>query len=346
MLAGFGNKPNFSYDSPDNDLANYFRHNLFSFSAAKSLTEVKAFNALLLDTTGNPKSEAQFRNDVADTGALFNKTWLATEAQTALASVQGAQTWNTFQPDDLLQVSTAGDDRVRPTHAANDGFTAPKSDPIWLRFWIPFDHGCRCNIIPGLAKNVKEYNADDMIQTAGIKPLFQRNCGIDKVVYTNDHTYYQDSFGNETELKAEANYGMPSPKKLYTDFDFPAPKQLAAKHDVTDWWQSIGGNQSHADITDNRKNTVRITTETRNRLPFNLIGNIDDIVTNPDEIWSYMNNGKLETIYLKYYENHPISVHCTDSDITAINALENSNGSYNEAAIRQVRKGILQFRKV
>ncbi len=40
--------------------------------------------------------------------------------------------------------STAGDDRVRPSHAELDGVTLPKDDPFWQRFWPPNGWNCRC----------------------------------------------------------------------------------------------------------------------------------------------------------------------------------------------------------
>lgn len=43
---------------------------------------------------------------------------------------------------------TAGDDRVRPSHAALDGTTLPKSDPEWLTIAPPNGYNCRCRIIP------------------------------------------------------------------------------------------------------------------------------------------------------------------------------------------------------
>lgn len=43
---------------------------------------------------------------------------------------------------------TAGDDRVRPSHAILDGVTLPKSDKFWQRFYPPNGYNCRCQAIP------------------------------------------------------------------------------------------------------------------------------------------------------------------------------------------------------
>lgn len=44
----------------------------------------------------------------------------------------------------LMQFLTVGDERVRGEHAAIDGFTAPRNDPIWKRLRPPLSHSCRC----------------------------------------------------------------------------------------------------------------------------------------------------------------------------------------------------------
>lgn len=46
-----------------------------------------------------------------------------------------------------LRYVTARDDRVRPTHAANDGVTRPIEDPFWETNLPPLGFGCRCEVI-------------------------------------------------------------------------------------------------------------------------------------------------------------------------------------------------------
>jgi SPP1 gp7 family putative phage head morphogenesis protein len=41
---------------------------------------------------------------------------------------------------------TAGDDRVRPAHAALDGFAAKVGDPVWRRIYPPCGFNCRCTV--------------------------------------------------------------------------------------------------------------------------------------------------------------------------------------------------------
>lgn len=42
---------------------------------------------------------------------------------------------------------TVGDNRVRPNHAALDGFRAPKGDPVWRNITPPNGFSCRCRLL-------------------------------------------------------------------------------------------------------------------------------------------------------------------------------------------------------
>ena len=45
------------------------------------------------------------------------------------------------------QYVTAGDERVRPEHAALDGIIKPLDDPFWAKHWPPKDFNCRCSVV-------------------------------------------------------------------------------------------------------------------------------------------------------------------------------------------------------
>lgn len=54
---------------------------------------------------------------------------------------------------------TVGDDRVRPNHAAMDGFVARQDDPVWKRWYPPAGFNCRCTVVAILPREAPE-NAD------------------------------------------------------------------------------------------------------------------------------------------------------------------------------------------
>lgn len=72
--------------------------------------------------------------------------------QTQLAYNAGK--WEADQDPDIQEILwgyeyvTVGDDRVRPSHAALDGVTLPKDDPMWESIWPPNGWSCRCAVIP------------------------------------------------------------------------------------------------------------------------------------------------------------------------------------------------------
>lgn len=313
---------------------------------------MQVFNSLLIGEDGNIKSFTQFRDDVARTGTLFNKTYLKTEYNTALSSAQMAQKWDEFAEDDILQYSTVGDDRVRPAHALLDGTTAPKTDAVWQRIWPPLDWECRCTIIHGISSNVKKHNTRQLIKDARIPPQFQNNSGITKTIFDKENIYYQDSFNEDRELRAEVNYGMPSVPKIYADNGFPAPKKLETKDQANDWWTKKAGTQRGSfDVTDRLGTVIRLDNDSRihifeqnNEGRYVDVQNIEDILADPDEIWSIRENDVLKTKYIKYYEDYPYVVEVDGIRAYTMYSYE-KGGKLNEASIKRDRRGILLFRK-
>ena len=77
------------------------------------------------------------------------ETIFRTQNQVAYA----AGRWNANQDESIDEIlwgyeySSVGDDRVRPSHAALDGWRAPKDDPQWRRVFPPNGWNCRCTAI-------------------------------------------------------------------------------------------------------------------------------------------------------------------------------------------------------
>lgn len=58
---------------------------------------------------------------------------------------------------------TVGDDRVRPTHEAQEGVRKPKDDPYWNIWWPPNGYNCRC-VAEMILKGDKEAQATEDLQ--------------------------------------------------------------------------------------------------------------------------------------------------------------------------------------
>ncbi len=72
------------------------------------------------------------------------------------------------------QYWTAGDLRVRPAHAALDGFCARAIDPVWLRIYPPNGFNCRCCVIPVLPEDAPPGSDEGGIERLPLLAAFAR----------------------------------------------------------------------------------------------------------------------------------------------------------------------------
>lgn len=190
---GFGGV---EFDDKDSrtKLLSAFKNNIEQFSYAKTLTQFHLFKGLMFDEKGEIQSFATVKKAIAETGEIFNKKYLAAEHQFVTQSAIMAHKWDTLDAE-FLEFSTVGDTKVRPEHKLFDKFTAPKSDKIWLRLYTPLEWGCRCTVIPGIAKNIsKEYGsewANKAVDPLVKNTIFDNNAALTKVIFNKTHPYYK-----------------------------------------------------------------------------------------------------------------------------------------------------------
>ena len=126
------------------------RESDYIFSGIKTFHELNEAFPSLLDKNGNRKPFNQFLNDVQKIDRTYNKAYLSAEYNHAQAAAEMAAKWEDFEKsgDDYnLQYRTAGDDKVRPEHAALHGVTLPMSDPFWDEYYPPNGWNCRCTVV-------------------------------------------------------------------------------------------------------------------------------------------------------------------------------------------------------
>ncbi|MCH4828231.1 phage minor head protein [Flavobacterium columnare] len=76
---------------------------------------------------------ADFEQKILQLNEAYNKNYLEAEYLFATQSAQSAASWAGYSDDTeryYLEYRTAGDDRVRDSHAAY-GIVLPKDDPFW-----------------------------------------------------------------------------------------------------------------------------------------------------------------------------------------------------------------------
>lgn len=122
----------------------------YIFSGIKTFHELNEAFPSLLDENGNRKSFEQFLNDVQKIDKTYNANYLRAEYNFVQASAQMAAKWEGFMRDGdryNLQYRTAGDKKVRPTHAALNRVTLPINDTFWEEFYPPNGWNCRCTVV-------------------------------------------------------------------------------------------------------------------------------------------------------------------------------------------------------
>lgn len=122
----------------------------YVFSGLKTFHELNEAFPSLLDENGNRKTFERFLNDVRKIDETYNSNYLRAEFNFVQASAEMAAKWERFMEDGdryYLQYRTAGDAKVRPTHAEMAGITLPASDPFWAEFYPPNGWGCRCSVV-------------------------------------------------------------------------------------------------------------------------------------------------------------------------------------------------------
>lgn len=117
----------------------------YIFSGMKTFHELNEAFPSLLDENGNRKPFEQFLNDVQKIDKTYNANYLRAEYNFVQASAQMAAKWENFMRDGdryNLQYRTAGDKKVRPTHASLNRVTLPITDTFWEEFCPPNGWNC------------------------------------------------------------------------------------------------------------------------------------------------------------------------------------------------------------
>lgn len=194
-------------------LAKKLLENVYVFSAAKSATQMKYYRDMMLGEDGAILGKDSFVKKIADTGEIFNKTYLSAEYENAYYSTIMADQWSRYADDEILEYSTAGDSHVRASHKLLDKYTAPKSAAFWKTNYPPNGWGCRCTAIPGKTKNVSERQKErwdagiNSVKIENEKTPFYSNVGLSAQIFDEKkHPYFKIFSKPELEeVKKEAD---------------------------------------------------------------------------------------------------------------------------------------------
>ncbi len=188
---------NFNYDDPDYTMLAKMRGNLYTFSGAKTYAQLREVNDLLYDEKGRIVPFDIFKTNVTayyqKIGSIDEKyiRWLRIEYDTAIAQgTKARQYCEWMEHIDLfpnVKYVTAGDDRVRPAHAALDGVVVAKRSPYLDKIIPVKDWGCRCDMV-----ETDEPVTDNPPDVQFDGP-FSGNVGKDGIVIAKNHPYFPEA---------------------------------------------------------------------------------------------------------------------------------------------------------
>jgi phage putative head morphogenesis protein, SPP1 gp7 family len=174
-------------NTPDFEMMKNLEKNVYQFSAAKNYQQLKTLTLALKDSEGNIISFADFKKIAAQINDQYNKVWLQTEYDTAVGSAQMAGKWVSFAAEAVLEYATAGDERVRESHALLDGIRKLKTDDFWNKYYPPNGFRCRCNVIESTSDTE---TPDGEIQKPPVPEMFQVNLAKRGLAFPPKHPYY------------------------------------------------------------------------------------------------------------------------------------------------------------
>lgn len=187
------------------EMARKLDEDVFVFSGCKTYHELKEASQLLRDDKGQIKPLHKFYEDIKAIHPTYNEQYLEAERQFAVHSSQSAAQWAGIEADGDsydLTYRTAGDDKVRASHAALNGITLPPSHPFWLQYMTPNGWKCRCRIVQtrrgkyqhtddATAMQLGEQATTDLDSNGRNRAeMFRFNPGKQRIIFPPNHPYY------------------------------------------------------------------------------------------------------------------------------------------------------------
>ena len=210
---------------PDALFTEKLTKSVWVFSGFKTERQLKDISKLLIGADGAVKPFNKFRDGVLKIHENYNVNWLNTEYNQAVSASQQAANWKQYeQAGDkyYLQYRTAGDERVRSSHAALNRITLPMSDNFWNNHFPPNGWGCRCLTKQVLKSQYDETKQNDVKKATdgffkGPEKIFAYNPGKQAAIFPLKHPYYSKSnagkFAELTKAREIAKLSLPVLKK-------------------------------------------------------------------------------------------------------------------------------------
>lgn len=219
LYKGYGN---IEFGTPDQRLLKELRENIYIFSGAKTATQVEDIKSLMYEgdkllSLTEFKKVAKVRFDTYN----GKDGYLESEYITAQTTASSARVYK----DALADKETF---LYLTSHAIIDSFTAPEcermnkvtarvEDPIWNHNLAARHFRCRCYEEKSDRYGDVKLTSDNELKTIieandkNMSPLFKFNPVKDKIIFSDQHSYYE--IGKANPELAKKNFNLPIPKK-------------------------------------------------------------------------------------------------------------------------------------
>ena len=192
-----------AWDAPDVKLKKFLKKNVQRFSGFKSARVCREMTRKLYDEEGKIRDFEAFKKDALQVNATYNEAYLKTEYEQAVAGAQMASKWSTFEPADMLQYRTVGDDLVRPEHRKWDKVTLPASHPWWATHYPPNDWNCRCDVVDIVDEDAEPTSAEVLAGLPEVPDMFANNVGAAGYVFSEQHPYFEVPAAEKKQIEKQ-----------------------------------------------------------------------------------------------------------------------------------------------
>lgn len=219
VYKGFGaHLSDLKLDTPDYELLNTLRENVYIFSGAKTYQQVREMSAMVADSP----TFSDFKKKVYPIYDEYNKNWLQSEYNTAKGQAQQANQWNDIQKTKnlfpYLEYSAVIDSKTSEICKPLDGIVLPVEHPMWNKY-TPLNHfNCRCTLrkidkftdVTVTDKTKIDAITKELDET--VQPAFKMNAGKDMYIFNpNKHPYFEVAPRDKALAKQNFNLPIPPP---------------------------------------------------------------------------------------------------------------------------------------
>lgn len=330
---------------PDQLMLQMMEYNLFEFATGKTESRLAAMKELLFDENKELRDFSSFRVEADKLMTDYNHNWLETEYNLSVAVGQNSARYVEFMAEkdtvtSYVKYQTAGDDRVRATHAALDGKVFNLNDKEAMDLWPPNGYGCRCEMLQFLGEGkevaISGDKAKSLVYSSDPKykdSQFEINRGDLKQVFTKKQFYSEGKQLSENinEMTFDKYLDLNGKPLLKPWNDFKdALNEIVLDNTITgdnvkDLFKKVKG-EDYMGFTDylGRKMTMSepvFNAHTKGKYlndsekRHQLFPHIKDILKNPDEVWMFeYKKDKFQNRYLKFYKDCVIVIDCSIED--------------------------------